>query len=130
MSKPRQYVSEDRPSGLYLHDMLDACEKIVAYTTGMDQAAFLGDGRTYDAALRNLIVLGEAAAHVSNTIRTGHPEIPWRDIIGARNRIIHAYIGIDDDLIWIMVQRSVPGLIPQLHAVLAEAEGRDPADPS
>ena len=57
---------------------------------------------------------------------TCRPPFPGRDIIGARNHIIHGYLGIDDNLIWSMVRRRVPELIPRLRALLEEAEGQDP----
>ena len=121
-------MSERRRWDLYVSDMLQACERVMAYTTGMDQAAFIGDSRTYDATLRNLELIGEAATRIPEAGRDSHADIPWRDIIGARNRIIHGYLGIDDDLIWGIVSRSVPALIPLLRALLEEADGEEPAD--
>ena len=119
-------MSERRRWDLYVRDMLQACERVTAYTAGMDQPTFLGDTRTYDATLRNLELIGEAATHVPNSVRNLQAAIPWRDIIGARNHIIHGYLGIDDNLIWSMVRRRVPELIPRLRALLEEAEGQDP----
>ena len=116
-------MSERRRWDLYVRDMLQACERVTAYTDGMDQTAFLGDTRTYDATLRNLELIGEAATHVPNATRNSYGGIPWRDIIGARNHIVHGYLGIDDNLIWSMVRCRVPELIPHLRAVLDEAEG-------
>ncbi len=121
-------MSDDRRWDLYVGDMIGACERVVSYTAGMDQTAFLGDTLTYDAALRNLMIVGEAATHVPDSVCAAHPDIPWRDIIATRNRLIHAYLGIDDDLIWAIVHRSVPNLIPQLRALREEAEGQGPAD--
>ena len=118
---------ERRRWDLYVRDMLQACERVTAYTAGMDQAEFLSDRRTYDATLRNLELVGEAATRIPEDLRDLRADIPWRDIIGARNRIIHGYLGIDDDLIWVIVSRSVPELIPHLRALLEEVEGRDQA---
>lgn len=119
-------MSERRRWDLYVRDMLQACERVTAYTAGMGQAEFLSDRRTYDATLRNLELVGEAATRIPEAVRDSHADIPWRDIIGARNRIIHGYLGIDDDLIWGIVSRSVSELIPLLRALLEEAEGPDP----
>lgn len=121
-------MSEDRPWGLYVRDMLDACTRVVEFTQGMDQAAFLADVRTCHATLHNLELIGEAATHVPEAVRDSHPAIPWRNIVGARNRIIHGYLGLDDSLIWIMVSRSVPDLIPPLHALMGEVDGLDSSD--
>ena len=80
----------------------------------MNQSDFLADSRTYDAVLRNLELIGEAATHIPDAIREAHPQIPWRTIIGARNRIIHGYLGIDTDLIWNIVQEDISALLPAL----------------
>ncbi len=108
----------------YLRDMLAACEKVAAYTHGLDQAAVAADERTYDAVLRNLEVIGEAATHVPDAVRSAHADIPWRAVIGARNRIIHGYLDIDDDAVWTIVREYVPNLARQLRAVLDEASGQ------
>ncbi len=119
-------MSERRRWDLYVHDMLQACERVTSYTAGMNQAEFLSDRRTYDATLRNLELVGEAATRIPEVVRDSHADIPWRDIIAARNRIIHGYLGIDDDLIWVIVSRSVPDLIPLLRLLLDVAEGERP----
>ena len=79
---------------------------------------FVADVRTYDATLRNLELIGEAATHIPEDIRAAHPEIPWKAIIGARNHLIHGYSGIDNDLIWTMVEDAVPELLPALRRLL------------
>ncbi len=118
-------MSEDRPWDLYVRDMLEACERVTEFTAAMDQAAFAADARTYYATLHNLALLGEAATHIPESVRDSHPDIPWRSIVGARNVIMHVYLGVDDNLIWVMVTRSVPDLIPQLRDLLQQAERQD-----
>ena len=85
---------------LFVADMIKFCEQVLAYTRGLGQAEFLDDHKTYDAVLRNLELLGEAATHVPQRVREAHPDVPWRAIVGMRNRLIHGYLGIDDDLVW------------------------------
>ncbi len=106
----------------YLDDMINFSEKVLSYTEGLDQAGFLASGITYDATLRNLELIGEAAAHIPDDIRTAHPEIPWRMIIATRNRLIHGYLGIDDDTLWSIIQDDVPGLLPLLKALKKEIQ--------
>jgi len=67
--------------------------------------------------LRNLELIGEAATHIPEEIRTAHSEIPWRMIVATRNRLIHAYLGIDDDIIWSIIQEDIPALLPLLLAL-------------
>ena len=110
---------------LAARDMLEACERCLDYTAGLDQAAFIGDRRTYDATVRNIEIVGEAANNVPRDIQNAHPGTPWRGISDTRNRIIHGYGVIDDDAVWEIVTRDIPDLIPRLRALLRDAERQD-----
>ncbi len=91
MSDPSQ-----RGWRFYLDDMIDFAGKVLAYTDGLDQAGFVASRLTYDASLRNLELIGEAATHIPDEVRAARTEIPWRMIIATCNRVIHGYLGIDD----------------------------------
>ena len=106
----------------YLDDMIDFGGKVLTYTDGLDQAGFVASGLSYDATLRNLELIGEAASHIPDEVRTAHPEIPWRRIIATRNRLIHGYLGIDNDTLWSIIQDDVPELLPLLKALKGEAK--------
>jgi uncharacterized protein with HEPN domain len=97
--------------------MIGFANNALSYTAGLSRAEFLTDTRTYDATLRNLELIGEAARNIPDEIRSAHPEVPWRMIIATRNRLIHAYLGIDDDTIWSIVQDDVPELLRALEAM-------------
>lgn len=101
----------------YVTDMIGFATNALSYTAGLSRAEFLTDTRTYDATLRNLELIGEAARNIPDEIRSAHPEVPWRMIIATRNRLIHAYLGIDDDTIWSIVQDDVPELLRVLEAM-------------
>ncbi len=98
----------------YVDDMISFAEKILTYTMNQEQSQFIADERTYDATLRNLELIGEAATHIPEIVRSAHPEIPWRQIIAVRNRVIHAYLGIDDDIIWSIIRDDIPVLLVAL----------------
>ena len=115
----------------YVADMIEFADKVRTYTSGMDQASFptksallkatfVDDAVIYDATLRNLELIGEAATHIPIGIRDEHPEVPWRAIIAARNRLAHSYLSVDDDLIWsyIIQEESVPKLLRALRVLL------------
>ncbi len=109
--------SSQREWRFYIDDMLEFAEKVLSYTEGMEQDSFVASGLTYDATLRNLELIGEAATHIPDEIRDTYSDIPWRMIIATRNRLIHGYLGIDDDILWSIVRDDVPGLVEGLRGV-------------
>jgi len=104
----------EREWRFYLDDMIGFAEKVLAYTKGFDQMAFVASGLNYDATVRNLELIGEAATHVPQPVRDATPQIPWRLIIATRNRLIHGYLGIDNDTLWSIVRDDIPVLLPEL----------------
>ena len=106
----------------YLDDMIDFAGKVLAYTDGLDQAGFVAGGLTYDATLRNLELIGEAATHIPDEVRSAYPEIPWRMIIATRNHLIRGNLGIDDDTLWSIIRDDVPELPPLLKDLKKEAQ--------
>ena len=113
----------EREWRFYLDDMLDFAGKVLSYTEGLDQVDFVANSLTYDATLRNLELIGEAATRIPDEIRVMHPEVPWRMIIATRNRLIHGYLGIDVDTLWSIIQDDIPGLLPLLKAVKEKYRG-------
>ena len=110
--------------GLYIQDMIAFSERVLAYTEGMDQEHFVADVRSYDATLRNLELIGEAAAHFRQHVRNAHREIEWRRIVATRHRVAHGYLGIDD-AVWDIIQTEIPDLLPKLRQLLASEQGQD-----
>lgn len=104
----------------YLEDMIEFAERAIAYTDGVDQATFVAGGLNYDATVRNLELIGEAATHIPEEIRTENPGIPWRQVIATRNRLIHGYLGIDNDTLWSIVQDDILPLLNELVALKAK----------
>ena len=110
----------EREWRFYLNDMIGFSEKVIAYTDGLDQARFEATGLNYDATVRNLELIGEAAIHIPVPIRDAHPDVPWRLIIATRNRLIHGYLGIDNDTLWSIVQDDIPALLPLLRRLQSQ----------
>lgn len=113
---------ESREWWFYIDDMIGFAGRVLAYTEGLDQAAFVADGLTYDATLRNLALIGESASRIPDAVKVAHPEIPWRQIIATRNRLIHAYLGIDDDTVWSIIRDDVPALLEALQRLQREQD--------
>ncbi|MGL6135155.1 MAG: HepT-like ribonuclease domain-containing protein [Prochlorococcaceae cyanobacterium] len=93
--------------------------RAVSYCASLDRETFDADQLVQDAVLRNIELIGEAATRIPEAIRLAHPEIPWREIIAMRNQLIHAYLGVDLDVVWDVIQVELPLLILQLKTVLS-----------
>ena len=101
--------------------MLEACEKVMR-SEGLDFHAFVRNELVYDAVLRNLEVLGEAAKKVPDSVRARHPSVEWRAIAGLRDVLAHAYFALDEAALWDIVAQKVPALAEVLRQIL---EGED-----
>jgi len=104
----------DQRDGAYLWDMVDAARTVEQLSCGLDFGQYSKDRRTQLAVERCLEIMGEAAGKVSDSFRKAHPEIPWRQIIGQRNALIHEYGEIKQERIWKTITENVPGLIELL----------------
>ena len=103
-----------------LEDILEAAGKIRRYTLGLSREVFSADEKTLDAVIRNLEIVGEATKGVPDEIRLQHPEIDWKKIAGLRDILIHAYFGIDYEIIWDIIQTKLPVREEQIKQMLDE----------
>ena len=108
---------EAREWCFYIQDMIDFGEKVLAYTKGLGRDGFIVDELTYDATLRNLQLIGQAATHIPSEVRAAYPGIPWRAIMGTRNRLAHSYLSISNN-VWTIIQDAIPKLLPELRNLL------------
>lgn len=99
-----------RDSELYVKDMLEAIEKIGHYAKDMDFRQFSKSEIVVDATLRNLEILGEAAKNIPSEVKSANPEIEWKKISGLRDVLIHAYSGINTEIVWDIVKNKLPAL--------------------
>jgi len=102
---------------VYVAHMLDTARSVVAKTHGIDRAVFDADENLRLAVTHLIQIIGEAAARVSDDIRDAHQDIPWRMIVGMRQKIVHDYIHINYDIVWGVATSSVPTLITQLEQI-------------
>jgi uncharacterized protein with HEPN domain len=109
----------DRPGDrLRLQHMLEAIREIQEYTHGVDVQTFVNNSMMYNASLRQLEIIGEAANHLSLEILQDFPEVPWARIIGLRNLVIHEYFGVDDLSIWSVISHNLPDLKEKIALIL------------
>lgn len=106
----------------YVDDMIGFANNVLSYTEGYDQPAFEQSKLHYDATLRNLELIGEAATHIPQHVREFAPQIPWRLIIATRNRLIHGYLGIDNDTLWSIIRDNTPSLLVELYSLKNAAD--------
>jgi uncharacterized protein with HEPN domain len=109
-----------RDERLYLRDIVAACEAIARFMDGHDSDSFYASTLLESAVAYQLMIIGEAAAHVSKELKSRHPEIPWGDIVGARNATVHQYFGCNWDEVWETASNGVPVLRIQIAAILRD----------
>jgi uncharacterized protein with HEPN domain len=105
---------------LFLRDMLEAARKVIRFTGNRQLESFVADEMAYDATLRNLEVLGEAAKSIPEEVRQRHPDVDWRGLAGLRDVLAHAYFALDDATLWKIVQADIPRVIELLGPIERE----------
>ena len=103
---PRDFV--------YVEHMLDMTRKAIDKTTGVTRDAYDRDENLRLALTHLVQVIGEAARHVSRAFCDEHPDVPWTEIIGMRHKVVHDYLGVDEDIVWQVVTGDLPRLLPVL----------------
>ena len=111
-------MGQDPHDSTYLAHMLEAIERIRRYIRRKRRARFLTETLLQDAVIRNIEIVGEAAGRLSPEFAARHPEIPWRDIVGMRHRLVHGYMKVNLSTVWEVVERDLPALEPALRALL------------
>ena len=105
-------------NSIYLEHILNCTEKILSYTKNMTEGQFLKNELVQDAVIRNFEIIGEATKQLSKEFRNQYEHIPWRDIAGMRDVLIHDYIGVDMWAVWSTVAEYVPKLKENIETIL------------
>jgi uncharacterized protein with HEPN domain len=108
---------------VYVGHMLDMARKAVGKTRGLSHDAFEADENLRLALTHLVQVIGEAGRRVSPDFVEQHPDIPWQEIVGMRHKVVHDYLGVDEDIVWQVVTEDLPPLIVSLETILATPSG-------
>src|SRR5258708_6310341 len=104
----------------YLRHMQDEAQYLLQVTAGLTKDQFIADATLTRAAARSLEIMGEAAKQLPDDFRRQNADIPWRDICGMRDRLIHGYITVNYNIVWDTIIKKIPGVLERLRELLAE----------
>jgi len=107
---------------VYLSDILQALRNACQFVEGLSYDDFINDKKTISAVIRELEVAGEATKQLPASIKNQGPDIPWSDMAGMRDKLIHFYFGVDTEIVWETVKTRIPKLLPRVENLLRQLE--------
>lgn len=113
-------MRERRRDRLRLQHILDACDAVMEFMTGKAENDLVTDKLLVSGVTRQIEIIGEAANMLTTELRAEHPEVPWKQIIGMRHKIIHEYFAVQTDTVWDVVKNDLPVLQGQIAMILAK----------
>lgn len=104
----------------YVQDIIDSIRDIESFIKGMKFEEFKKDRKTINAVVRSIEVIGEASKKIPASITSNHPEVPWKKMVGMRDKLIHEYFGIDLEILWEVTKVDIKSIRPAIRQILEE----------
>ncbi|KKL47238.1 hypothetical protein LCGC14_2337520 [marine sediment metagenome] len=111
-----------RDNKLFLKDIYKSCEYILEFIKGMDFNEFKRDEKTLSAVIRKFEIIGESVRYLPDRIKKSYLNVPWKEMAGMRDHLIHGYFGIDYKIVWDTIKEKIPDLISIISQILNELE--------
>lgn len=115
-----------RDVSLYIQDILQNMGDAEEFVRGMSYEQFVGDKKTFNAVVRAVEVVGEASKHIPDNVRRRYPDVPWKEMAGMRDKVIHMYFGVDHEAVWLVVRERIPALKRLIEDILRDMKAEKP----
>lgn len=107
---------------LYLNDIMESLNLIEQFVEGMKLEDFKNDIKTSDAVIKRFENIGEATKHIPEEIKVRYPEIPWKEMAGMRDKLVHFYFGVKHELVWTAIKSRIPAIKPIIEKMVNELQ--------
>jgi uncharacterized protein with HEPN domain len=111
-----------RSQKLYLRDIAEAMEAIEQFVEGMEIDNFMQDDKTASAVIRKFEIIGEAAKGISDDIKQRYSQVPWKEMAGMRDKLIHSYFQVNHEIVWLTIKNRIPGIKPMIYQIMNDRD--------